>query len=41
MFCKVMMEKAAAKGITVPFAEYTYHAITAREEKNDGKFDYA
>mgnify|MGYP002854084316 FL=1 len=40
MFCKVLMDKAAAKGITVPYAEYTYHAIKALEEKNDGKFDY-
>ena len=40
MFCKVLMEKAAAKGLEVPFAEYTYHAIKALEEKNDGKFDY-
>ena len=40
MFCKVLMEKAAAKGIQVPFVEYTYHAIKALEEKNDGKFDY-
>ena len=40
MFCKVLMEKAAAKGIEVPFAEYTLHAIKALEEKNDGKFDY-
>ena len=40
MFCKVLMEKAAAKGLQVPFAEYTYHAIKALEEKNDGKFDY-
>ena len=41
MFCKVLMEKAAAKGLQVPFAEYTYHAIKALEEKNDGKFDYS
>ena len=40
MFCKVLMEKALAKGLQVPFAEYTYHAIKALEEKNDGKFDY-
>ncbi len=40
MFCKVLMEKAAAKGMEVPFAEYTLHAIKALEEKNDGKFDY-
>ena len=40
MFCRVLMEKAAAKGMKVPFAEYTYHAIKALEEKNDGKFDY-
>jgi len=40
MFCKVLMDKAAAKNLEVPFAEYTYHAIKALEEKNDGKFDY-
>ena len=40
MFCRVLMEKAAAKGLEVPFAEYTYHAIKALEEKNDGKFAY-
>ena len=40
MFCKVLMEKAAAKGLQVPFAEYTYHAIKALEEKIDGKFNY-
>ena len=40
MFCRVLMEKASAKGLQVPFAEYTYHAIKALEEKNDGKFDY-
>lgn len=40
MFCRVLMEKAGVKGIQVPFTEYTYHAIKALEEKNDGKFDY-
>ena len=40
MFAGVLMEKARSLGISVPFTEYTYHAIKAIEEKNDGKFTY-
>ena len=40
MFAGVLMEKARSLGISVPFTEYTYHAIKAIEEKNDGKFSY-
>jgi 2-dehydropantoate 2-reductase len=38
MFLGVLMEKAAAAGIEVPWAEFAYHAIKALEEKNDGRF---
>lgn len=40
MFAGFLMEKARSLGISVPFTEYTYHAIKAIEEKNDGKFTY-
>ena len=40
MFTGVLMKKAKEAGIPVPFAEYTYHAIKALEEKNEGKFNY-
>ena len=40
MFCGVLMQKAAAKGLAVPTAETCYNLIKALEEKNDGKFDY-
>jgi 2-dehydropantoate 2-reductase len=40
MFAGVLMEKAKSVGISVPFTEYTYHAIKAIEEKNDGRFAY-
>ena len=40
MFCGVLMTKAAAKGIAVPYTEFCFHAISALEEKNDGLFDY-
>lgn len=40
MFCGVLMQKAAAKNIAVPYAEGTYYLIKTLEEKNDGKFDY-
>lgn len=40
MFLGVLVEKAAAKGLEVPYAEYTYHAIKTREEINDGKLIY-
>ena len=36
----VLIEKAARQGIDLPYSKYTYHAIKALEEKNDGKFDY-
>ena len=38
MFLGVLMEKAAAAGMEVPWAEFAYHAIKALEEKNDGRF---
>jgi 2-dehydropantoate 2-reductase len=40
MFAGVLMEKARQAGVSVPYTEYTYHAIKALEEKNDGKFEY-
>lgn len=40
MLAGVLMQKADEAGISVPFTEYTYHAVKALEEKNDGKFDY-
>ena len=40
MFFLVLKKKADAVGVSVPFAEYTYHAIKTIEEKNDGRFDY-
>lgn len=40
MFLGVLIEKAASQGIDLPYAKYTYHAIKALEEKNDGKFNY-
>jgi len=40
MFAGVLMEKARQVGVSVPYAEYTYHAIKALEEKNDGKFSH-
>ena len=35
------MKKAAAKDISVPYAEGAYYLIKTLEEKNDGKFDYS
>ena len=40
MFAGVLMDKARQVGVSVPYTEYTYHAIKALEEKNDGKFEY-
>lgn len=40
MFTGAMVKMGAEAGIPVPYCEYTYHAIKALEEKNDGKFDY-
>lgn len=37
MFAGVLMKKAAEAGIPVPYTTYTYHAIRALEEKNEGK----
>lgn len=37
MFAGYLMEMAQEAGISVPFTEYTFHAIKALEEKNDGK----
>lgn len=36
MFAGELIRMAGELGIAVPFAEYTYHAIKALEEKNDG-----
>ena len=41
MLAGVLMDKAEAVGVPVPFTEYTYHLIRALEEKNDGLFDYS
>lgn len=38
MFAGHMLRMAAEAGIAVPYCEYTYHAIKALEEKNDGLF---
>ena len=38
MFVGHMLRMAAEAGISVPYCEYTYHAIKALEEKNDGLF---
>ena len=40
MFAGVLIEKAREAGVSVPYTEYTYHAVKALEEKNDGKFEY-
>lgn len=39
MFAGHMLRMAEEAGIAVPYCEYTYHAIKALEEKNDGLFD--
>lgn len=36
MFAGVLMKKAEEAGIEVPYTTYTYHAIRALEEKNEG-----
>ena len=36
MFAGILMKKAAEAGIEVPYVTYTYHAIRALEEKNEG-----
>lgn len=40
MFTGTMIRLGQELGIPVPYCEYTYHAIKALEEKNDGRFDY-
>ena len=37
--CGYLLKMAAKNGIEVPYIEYTYHAIKAIEEKNEGIFD--
>ncbi len=39
MFAGHVLDLAEKTGIAVPYCEYTYHAIKALEEKNDGLFD--
>lgn len=39
MFAGHMLRMAEETGIPVPYCEYTYHAIKALEERNDGLFD--
>ena len=41
MFAGEMVRMGKECGVSVPYCEYTYHAIKALEEKNDGKFEYA
>ena len=41
MFSGALMRMGRELGIPTPYNEYTYHMITALEEKNDGLFDYA
>ena len=40
MFAGAMIRMGEEYNIAVPYCEYTYHAIKALEEKNDGKFNY-
>jgi 2-dehydropantoate 2-reductase len=40
MLAGEMVKMGEKTGVSVPFCEYTYHAIKALEEKNDGKFQY-
>lgn len=40
MFAGTMLRLGKELGIETPYCAYTYHAIKALEEKNDGKFDY-
>ncbi len=37
--CGYLLDIAEKEGIEVPYIEYTYHAIKAVEEKNEGLFD--
>ena len=40
MFSGAVVRMGQELGIPTPFNDYTYHAIKAIEEKNDGLFDY-
>ena len=40
MFVGALVKLAKKHNLEVPFCEYTYYAIKALEEKNDGKFQY-
>ena len=40
MFLGVLLKLAEKHSIKIPFCEYTYYAIKALEEKNEGKFEY-
>ena len=40
MFAGALVRMAKELNVPVPYCEYTFHAIKALEEKNDGKFDY-
>ena len=37
--CGYLIDMARENDIEVPYIEYTYHAIKAIEEKNEGLFD--
>ncbi len=37
--CGYLLEMAKEHGVSVPYIEYTYHAIKSIEEKNEGLFD--
>ena len=37
--CGYLLKLADENGVAVPYIEYTYHAIKAIEEKNEGRFD--
>ena len=37
--CGYLIKMARENGIEVPYIEYTYHAIKAIEEKNEGLFE--
>ena len=40
MFAGAMVRMGKELGIATPYNEYTYYAIKAIEERNDGKFNY-
>lgn len=40
MFAGAMVRMGKELGIATPYNEYTYNAIKAIEERNDGKFNY-